>query len=220
MILFELTREGQIRMLQGGTTREMRVWSAVLRRLLKGESVDPASMSSHGGLSADAVGEALASLNASGAIYLTNGTVTAAYPFSGVPTQHRVRYGGTAIYACCAIDALAVPSMVDEAATVESHCAHCDRAITVQMRKNLILSSQPEDPAVFCVARDCCETGPTVLTRCPHINFFCGSGHMRRWEDENPGLTGDGLSLSQAVTRACETFAPIIQLVRTENIGE
>ncbi len=207
-------------MVQRETTTEMRVWSAVLRRLLRGESVDPASMSSHGDLPAGTMVEALASLHASGAIYLSNGTVGAAYPLSGVPTQHRVCYAGTAVYACCAIDALAVPSMVDEAATIESRCAHCDQGITVQMRKDLILASQPEDPAVFCVARDCCETGPTVLTRCPHINFFCGPDHMRRWQDEHPGLTGDGLSLSQAVTRACETFASIIGLVRTEDIGE
>lgn len=205
-------------MLQRGTTPEMRVWAAMLRRLLRGESVDPASMSAHSDLPAGTMVEALASLHASGAIYLSNGTVAAAYPFSTAPTKHRVCYAGMAVYACCAIDALAVPSMVNEAATIESRCAHCDREITVQMRKNLILASQPEDPAVFCVARDCCESGPAVLTRCPRINFFCGPDHMRRWQDENPGVTGDGLPLSQAVTRACDTFASIIRLVQSEDI--
>jgi hypothetical protein len=207
-------------MFQRGTTPEMRVWAAVLRRLLRGESVDPASVSAHGDPPAGTTVEALASLHASGAIYLSNGTVTAAYPFSTVPTKHRVCYAGMAVYACCAVDALAVPSMVDEAATIESRCTQCDQEITVQMRKDLILASQSEDTAVFCVARDCCESGPAVLTRCPHINFFCGPDHMRRWQAENPGVTGDGLSLSQAVTRACETFASIIRLVRSADIGE
>ena len=96
-------------MLQRGTTPEMRVWAPMLRRLLRGESVDPASMSAHSDLPAGTMVEALASLHACGAIYLSNGTVTAAYPFSTVPTKHRVCYAGMAVYACCAIDALVVP---------------------------------------------------------------------------------------------------------------
>jgi len=205
---------------QRDTSPEVSVWAAVLRRLLRGESADLASIGATAGLTAETVAAALASLSASGAIYLSNGTVAAAYPLSGVPTQHRVRHAGTTVYACCAIDALAVPSMVGESATMESRCAHCDQAITVQMRSDRILSSRPEDVVVFHVARECCGTGPTVLTRCPRINFFCGHDHLSRWRDANPGLTGDTLTLSQAVPRACEIFASTINLVRDEHIGE
>ncbi len=82
------------------------------------------------------------------------------------------------------------------------------------MRHDRILSSRPEGPVVFHVARGCCDTGPTVLVQCPHINFFCGPEHMNRWRSENPGLTGDALTLNQAVIRAREIFAVTISLVR------
>ena len=197
-----------------GPVMERTVRFAALSRLLRGELVDPGSLSVATDLAIGTVVEALARLDASGAIHLSNGTVAAAYPLSATPTRHRILHGGTTAYANCAIDALAVPSMVEGAATVESHCAHCDRGITVQMRGEDILASHPEAPVVFHVERDCCEPGPTVLVRCPHINFFCGSDHAGRWRAENAGMTGETLTLRQAVTRAREVFAPVIRLCK------
>lgn len=186
----------------------------VVRRLLKGEAVDPASLSALADLPIGTVVRALEALNATGAIYLSEGAVGAAYPLSALPTRHRVDHNGTTAYACCAIDALAVPSMVDGDATIESRCAYCSEAVTVQMRRDRILSSNPEVAVVFYVARDSCGTGPTFLARCPRINFFCGSDHLDRWRVENAGFTGDTLTLHQAVVRAREIFAATISLVR------
>jgi len=196
-----------------GPSTETMVREAVLRRLLNGEPVDPVSLSVTANLPVGTVVEALARLNAAGAIHLSNGTVTAAYPLSAAPTHHRILHGGTIAYACCAIDALAVPSMVEEAATVESRCAYCDQAITVEMRSDRILSSYPETLVVFYVDRDCCDPGPAALVRCPHINFFCGSDHAGRWRAAHPGMTGDTLTLDQAVSRAREIFGPVIRLL-------
>ena len=136
-----------------------------------------------------------------------------------VPTPHLVRHDGTTLYACCAIDALAVPGMIDAAVTVESRCADCDTVIRVEMTGDRILASHPDAPVVFHVSRDCCEAGPTILTRCPHINFFCGLDHARRWQAAHPGRVGDTLRLSQAVARAREIFASTIRLVREDGAG-
>ena len=186
---------------------------AVLRRLLKGAPVDASALSATTDLPMGAVVEALARLDTMGAISLSNGTVAAAYPLSAAPTRHRILLDGTTAYACCAIDALAVPSMVEGAWTVESRCAHCNQAIMVKMRSDRILSSHPETLVVFHVDRDCCDPGPTVLAHCPHINFFCGSDHAGRWRAANPGMTGDVLPLDQVVARAREIFAPVIRLL-------
>jgi len=109
--------------------------------------------------------------------------------------------------------------MIDSPATIESRCAYCDRDVKVQMRGDQVLSSHPEAPVAFHADRDCCEAGPTVLVRCPRINFFCGSDHVNRWLAENPGLTGDTLTLDQGVIRAREIFAPAFRLVRGESRG-
>ncbi len=196
------------------TTPEDKVRAVVLSRLLRGEALDLVSLAAAADFDAAAVAGALANLNGSGAIYMAGGTVAAAYPLSAVPTQHRVRLDGATVYACCAIDALAVPAMADRAGTIESRCAYCETEITVQVIQDHVVSSRPEAPVVFHVAGDCCEAGPVVLTRCPHINFFCGSDHLSRWRSQHPRLAGDVLALSQAAARAREIVGSTISLVR------
>jgi mercuric reductase len=196
------------------TMPQDRVRAAVLRHLLRGDALDLASLAAEAGLDPRAVAGTLETLNASGAIYMADGAVTAAYPLSATPTPHRVRLDGRAVYACCAIDALAVPAMQSGAATVESRCAYCNADIAVQVRGDRVTSSRPDGVVVFHAARDCCESGPAVLTRCPHINFFCGADHLSRWRSERPRLAGDTLTLAQAVGRAHEVFRSTIELVR------
>jgi alkylmercury lyase-like protein len=198
------------------TSLEVRIHRAVLRRLLQGEPADLASLSTSTRLSPEEVAQVLSKLNELGGIHVVDGVLTAAYPLSGVPTRHRIRRDGAIIYANCAVDALAVPFMVDEIVRIESDCAHCGEAIMMQMSDERIQVAHPGSLVVFHVARECCEAGPAILTRCPHINFFCGTDHADRWRADNPGRLGDVLSLPQAIARACERFASTIRLVRSE----
>lgn len=198
------------------TSFELRVRKAVLQRLLRSEPADLAALSTSTRLRPHEVAQALSKLSELGAIHLMDGVLIAAYPLSGVPTRHRVRRNGTVIYANCALDALAVPFMVDEIVSIESDCAHCGKATTLQMNGDRVLAAHPGSLVVFHVARECCETGPAILTRCPHINFFCGTDHADRWRADNPGRPGDVLSLRQAIARARERFASTISLVRSE----
>ena len=110
------------------TSLEVRIHRAVLRRLLQGEPADLASLSTSTRLSPEEVAQVLSKLNELGGIHVVDGALTAAYPLSGVPTRHRIRRDGTIIYANCAIDALAVPFMVDEIVRIESDCGHCGEA--------------------------------------------------------------------------------------------
>jgi hypothetical protein len=49
-------------------------------------------------------------------------TIRMAPPFSGVPTQHRVRVDGLEYYANCAWDALGIPATLHRPGTVHSRC--------------------------------------------------------------------------------------------------
>jgi hypothetical protein len=195
------------------TKHEAQIQVAVLKRLLRGEPVDPASLSGATGLTPAIVGAALTALDSAGTLHLSGGTLIAAYPLSAVPTRHRLRIGRSVTYANCAVDALAVPSMADGRVDIESQCAHCGMAITIQMIGDRVLTGQPDTPVVFHVAADCCEAGPPVLTRCPHINFFCGEEHADRWRTAHPERRGDLLSLPQAIVRAREIFGRVISSV-------
>lgn len=195
-------------------TPQDRVRREVLTRLLHGHPVDLASLSTSTRLTQAAVEEAMAALHAGGAIHRADGVVVAAYPLSGVPTRHWLRFGGTTAYANCAIDALAVPFMVDEAVSLTSDCAQCGAAITVQMHGEHVLAAIPDSPVVFAVARDCRETGPAVVTRCPRINFFCDADHASRWRAARPARVGRLLRLAEAIAEARKHFDRTIRLVR------
>jgi hypothetical protein len=49
-------------------------------------------------------------------------TIRMAPPFSGVPTQHRVKAQGVSYYANCAWDALGIPAALNRPAEVVSRC--------------------------------------------------------------------------------------------------
>jgi hypothetical protein len=131
-----------------------------------------------------------------------------------VPTAHRVTVGGATIYANCAVDALAVPPMADEPVRIESVCGHCGTAITVAMHGRRLLRYEPPAPVVFYPEKECCAPGPAVLTRCPHIQFFCGRDHALRWQEAHADLRGAVLDLPAAATFSREHFAATIDAVR------
>jgi hypothetical protein len=58
-------------------------------------------------------------------------TISYAYPFAGLPTEHRVELYGRHLYAVCAIDALGVPGMFRTDATIASSCRACGSRIEV-----------------------------------------------------------------------------------------
>ncbi len=195
------------------TRQEAQLQVVVLKRLLRGEPVDPASLSGAMSLTPAAIESALATLNDSGALHMAGGTVMAAYPLSAVPTRHRLKIGRSHTYANCAVDALAIPSMADGLVDIESECAHCGKAIVIQMIGGRVLGAHPETLVVFHVTGDSCDAGPAVLTRCPHINFFCGEDHADRWRSAHPERRGTMLTLQQGVVRAREIFDRVISSV-------
>lgn len=196
------------------TNRERRVRTAVLEHALRGRPATVGSLAAATGFGPESISAALESLHEAGALYLCDGTIIAAYPFSLVPTPHLVTVAGGTVYANCAIDALAVPPMTDEPAQVSSSCGHCAAAVTVALQGDRVVDSGPPGLVVFYVDRECCVSGPAVLTRCPQIQFFCGRDHAARWQDEHPELHGAVLDIAGAAAFASRHFDEVIRAVR------
>ena len=75
---------------------------------------------------AEAVHDALVTLDDDDLIRVRAGQIDVAYPFSGAPTPFRLRLsGGRERYACCATDALGIAPMVGEPVEITSSCHHC-----------------------------------------------------------------------------------------------
>ena len=65
-------------------------------------------------------------LDARDLVYVSDGRVVLAYPWSATPTAFVVVLAdGRERWACCAIDALGVPAMLGETVTVRTGCHHC-----------------------------------------------------------------------------------------------
>jgi len=58
------------------------------------------------------------------------------YPFAARDTGITVRWGHPAVYAMCAIDALAVARLVDTKTTINAACEHCGDPVTVKIERD------------------------------------------------------------------------------------
>ena len=196
--------------------RDDRVRTVILRTALRARPMTSESLAVSTECTLEDLNAALGALHDAGTIYLRDGAVVAAYPFSLVPTAHRVSIADVTVYANCAVDALAVPPMVDEPAQISSACGYCGVPVTVTMQGDRVLESRPVAPMVFYPDRECCAPGPAVVTRCPHIQFFCTHDHAARWQDAHAGLRGVTFGLADAAVFARRHFERTIRAVRGE----
>jgi hypothetical protein len=75
------------------------------------------------------------------AIYLEPGTlrIRMAFPFSAVPTPHRVQARGKSYWANCAWDALAIPAAMHCEADIDTSCAENQKPIFLMVRDGRIV---------------------------------------------------------------------------------
>jgi hypothetical protein len=136
--------------------------------------------------------------------------IRAAYPFSGVPTSHRVTLGnGIEVYAMCAIDALGMPFMLDTDVTIRSVCYHCGKPIAVNVEKYAVVRAKPSEVVVWHETSEGCCVAAVDL--CPHVNFFCSPNELAQWRTVNPSQKGKELSLAVALDRGREVFGSLLK---------
>jgi hypothetical protein len=157
------------------------------------------------------VEEQLSILERSGAIYRDpqTGLLQSVYPFSAVPTAHRVQLAtGVEMFAMCAIDALGMPFMLDTDAKIHSSCHSCRAPIEIEIRKGTVIHASPQNTIVWYTAEKC---QVAALDQCPHINFFCSAKHVEEWKQHQPKRTGKQLSLAEAVERGRQVFGSLLK---------
>ncbi|MBH0158580.1 alkylmercury lyase family protein [Fictibacillus sp. 5RED26] len=147
-----------------------------------------------------------------------SGNVTVAYPFSGVPTPHRVTLAGMSpAYSMCAIDALGIPSMFTDA-VIESECAFCGEKITINVKRNVPVAN-PDTVVVGLGTTDaadtnaCCDSSsgpneptPVATSCCPAIQFYCCEEHWQKANEKNSTTAKDKLTLVEAFEVGAAVF--------------
>jgi Alkylmercury lyase len=138
------------------------------------------------------------------------GQITAAYPFSAVPTRHRVRIsGGAAVFGMCAIDALGVSAMAGVPVVIESADPSTGEPVTVHVDG----ATSAWDPvtAVVYVGRtdnDC--AGPSASVCCGYINFFATWAAAAAWAAAHPDITGGILGQARALQTGIGIFGQLL----------
>jgi hypothetical protein len=194
---------------------EDRVWRTVLESFASaGRAPDVAAIAAATGLGQAAVGAALDRLCVRDLVVRAEnaGAVTAAYPFSGWATGHRVRWGGAVANALCAIDALGMGAMLGRDTIIEAECRYCSAPIQVATRQEgtEIATTVPEEAVVWSGIAYAGNCGAT--SGCTLKVFFCSDEHLHAWREAGRAASpGFRLSVDEAHQVGRAIFAPMLR---------
>ena len=139
------------------------------------------------------------------------GQITAAYPFSVVPTRHRVQIsGGATVFAMCAIDALGVSAMAGLPVVIESADPCTGEPVTVHV--DGATSAWDPATAVVYVGRTGDEcAGPSASVCCGYINFFANWAAASAWAASHPEISGGILGEARALQIGIGIFGQLLR---------
>jgi hypothetical protein len=188
--------------------RELYFW--ILRRFAtegRPTSTDTAAEAGRLGLDAQ---ETLAKLAREDLVHLgDDGEVVVAYPFSGRPTAHQVRFpSGHEAYAMCAIDALGVGPMFEQPVQIESKDPLAGDAVLVQLAPEGDGRWEPETAVVVAGVLD--RSGDSFRGCCPALNFFASAENGARWLAQHPQVRGQVVSMPEAVAAGRAVFGDVL----------
>ncbi|MEU4195690.1 alkylmercury lyase family protein [Kribbella sp. NPDC026611] len=154
------------------------------------------------------VGEVLGGLHGMDAIRLRGGgEIVVAYPFSALPTRHRVRIAGQVdVYAMCAIDALGIAPMLGRPTSIRSSDPTSGEAISMAMNGDETTWTPPTTVAF--IGAD--APGPSADTCCNYLNFFATPDAAKAWTAAHPEVPGQILTQSEALDLAARLFGHLL----------
>jgi Alkylmercury lyase len=137
------------------------------------------------------------------------GMLTAAYPFSALPTPHRVHIAGNAaVFAMCAIDALGVSAMVGLPVLIESADAATGEPISVLVDGDNSVWNPAT--AVVYVGRKSGACGPSASVCCGYVNFFATWADAAAWAAAHPEISGGMLNQDRALQVGIDIFGQLL----------
>lgn len=152
----------------------------------------------------------------------SDGTISAAYPFSPTPTAHLVTiHDGPSVYAMCAVDALGMAAMIGKDVTITSAEPVTGLPIVITVAAGGPAPRwQPDTAVVYYGQRTtgsaCCppeEEAAQVAadTCCGAINFFTTPTAATTWAGDHADVTGQILNQQEAWQTGVTIFGPLLK---------
>jgi hypothetical protein len=135
--------------------------------------------------------------------------IAVAYPFSGRPTAHRVRFpGGREVHAMCAIDALGIAPMFGEPIEVDSRDPVSGDEIRARVAADGAAEWSPGSAVVVAGVLD--RQSDSCRGCCPVLNFFVSPATAERWLAEHPQVRGSVISMPDAAAAGRAVFGEVL----------
>ena len=142
----------------------------------------------------------------------SDGEITVAYPFSGTPTAHVVRFAnGPEAHAMCAIDALGIAPMFQEPVEIRSRDPLTRTAFQANVAPDGAATWEPDTAVV--VAGVLATRGDSCCGCCPVLNFFLSEDSAERWLGEHPHVRGQVITVEDAVASGRVVFGDVFKEV-------
>jgi hypothetical protein len=139
----------------------------------------------------------------------SRGGIVVAYPFSGRPTAHVVRFkDGSGAFAMCAIDALGIAPMFGEPIEISSRDPLTGEQIRVEVEPDGNGSWKPQEAVVVCGTSG---AGESCTSCCPVLNFFASTGSATRWLASHMDVCGAVISMDDAIVAGRTVFGDILK---------
>jgi Alkylmercury lyase len=138
-----------------------------------------------------------------------DGEITVAYPFSGRPTAHKVRFtGGHKVDAMCAIDALGIAPMFGEPIEIDSRDPVSGDEIRARVAADGTPEWSPQSAVVVAGVLD--RQSDSCCGCCPVLNFFISPGNAERWLFEHREVRGRVISMQEAAAAGRAVFGGVL----------
>jgi hypothetical protein len=139
-----------------------------------------------------------------------DGEIAVGYPFSGHPTAHRVRFpSGHETFAMCAIDALGIAPMFDQAIEINSLDPLTGAPIHVRVAPEGDATWEPDTAAVGAGALG--RHGDACDSCCSDLNFFATQENAERWFDGRSHTRGRVVSMDDAIAAGRAVFGNVFE---------
>jgi Alkylmercury lyase len=192
---------------------ERKLYTTILRRFAtsgRPSGVEIGEVAGRLGIDAE---RALATLAREDLLHLDgDGEIAVAYPFSGLPTPHRVRFpNGHETYAMCAIDALGIAPMFDEPVGITSRDPVNGGEVEVRVTPEATAEWRPGSAVV--VAGAIHREGDSCGSCCPVLNFFASPDTAGRWLAAHTEVRGEVISMHDAILAGEAVFGRVLEEV-------
>ena len=136
------------------------------------------------------------------------GEIAVAYPFSGRPTRHSVRFPtGHEVSARCAIDALGIAPMFDQVIEVASGDPVTGEAFQARILPDGTASWEPGSAVIVAGVLD--RQADSCSGCCPVLNFFATRANAERWLAEHNEVRGQIVSIEDAIASGRAIFGHV-----------